>query len=268
MNGEDQVLALLEMADPVPDPDGFAVDVSRPVTLVDSRFGSDIMQEAQRSTVRSDAPNRNVWIIGVAAAVVLAVGVVVAMLVATQQEPAQPAPVEGAAQIAAVETWIDAKNTGDWEALIGGLVGEERDGFAAYKNQFDAGLVANERLTIIEPCVYGGETDSGQPTVVCGLTRTNDFTDTLGVVDSGRSEFVLDADLGIVAWNDNLESNDPDDDHVMAFMLWMLTEHPREYVQLSAYASNWYARTPRDMEIALSFVEEFAAQSDVYPLTP
>ncbi len=274
MTHEDQVLALLAGANPVRDAEAFASEASGSGSLVVLEQRREPMQETKPSVVdRPESGIRKGWIAAIAAVVVLIIGA--AALVLSNRSESPPVITEvtttidtqAQAAIEAVTSAFGALSDGDVDAWIDALTGEEQEGATIWRNQFEADLVANRTFSLPEGCTYQGVDGDGLHVVACRVVVNDDFLTALGIVDGGDGLFYLDEDLKIVTWNDNATSNDPGD-YETEFLNWFYQEHPEVAGRMTALRGAWYDRTPADMAIVLEYLDEFIAQSDLYPIEP
>jgi hypothetical protein len=286
---EDRVLGLYAHANPVPDPDRLEAELRDHVHRTALEQGRDSMQKTDLHTIESTNRNRRgPWILAAAAAfvAVLAVGALIVVTVGdnTAAEPANPATVDGStttaapptagtsaddeAAIRSVVASIEARNSGDWNAWLATLGGEELAGVEPWRNQYEANVAAHESTTINDDdgvgCRVVGSGLHGETLVACDVIVRDDFSGAGGVVAEGQSIFYL-LDGKVVTWDDGLRSNDPGD-FEMAFLTWFTSAHPDVADGMTAGPNDWNARTPDDIVTVLMYVDEFVAQSDTYPI--
>ncbi len=165
---------------------------------------------------------------------------------------------------------IAARNSGDVDAWMGTLGGEELAGVTEYRNLAEANVVASYEMTVTEPdgpgsgCAVVGTGLDGETLVSCPVRVDDDFIGAAGVFYQGQSIFYV-LDGKVVQWDDGLNSNDPGDLET-EFLRWFFGEHSEVASEMTAGLTDWYTRTPDDMATVLQYVDEFVAQSDVYPV--
>ena len=94
----------------------------------------------------------------------------------------------------------------------------------------------------------------------------NDLLDAAGVTLIGDGIFSLNEDLKIIGWDDHFTTDDPAD-YEEEFLNWLYASHPEAIAGLTFGIRQWYDRTPEDMAIVLEYLDEFVAQSDLYPVS-
>lgn len=247
----------------------------------------------------NERPKRSGWVWAVAAFVaVLAAGAI--LLVLNNQgagEPVVPAPnttiptestlaesetattLEAtpttsaeerlAARMTVVEAMIVARNSGDYEAWRASFPAESPnifDGLVTDESELEwqrAHMAANDVWTITGEC-----TDT-LAYVSCPMTLVNEFYGPAGIfftVPSMHLSFNADEELvgiGAQVWEiagDTAEYAD-------AFDAWLAEAYPDVHASFGPRVEGEGALpNPEDMPTAIQYVEEFLAQSDVYPV--
>jgi hypothetical protein len=169
--------------------------------------------------------------------------------------------------MAAVTDAYAALSAGDVDEYIDALAGEEQEGALTWRNQYEAGAVADLSIEFPNGCTYQGTGDEGNHLVECYAVTTSDFYEAAGIVEVGDDVFHLNSDLKIVGWDSGNETNDPGDFET-EILRWLYAEYPDVADGMTAGPSNPWDKTPEDVAIMLEYAEEFVAQSDVYPLAP
>ena len=181
--------------------------------------------------------------------------------------------------LAVVFSAIEARNRGDIAAYKASLTGEEAQVEA--HNLSEALSYANRTMELSD-CRVTGKAPGGESIVECEATTTDDFYSAGGIVETGLATFLVNE-------NDKISSVGccgPDEDipweetelamFNFAFWSWMMDAHPTIFDDIgpSLYdipglaSFHGDSRDPAEMLIAVEYVAEFVAQSDVYPLDP
>ena len=136
----------------------------------------------------------------------------------------------------------------------------------AYRGLFESYLAANLTYTIREPCMVFGVGLNGETLVRCDTQSQNEFERTAGLFEHGITIFhVLDG--AIIEWVDGLTSNDPGDFYG-DFWAWFHETHPNEAQAIGTPTEDVFEVMESAVAVAilLEYVNEFVAQSDVYPV--
>lgn len=290
---DDKVFRLLMETNPVPDPDG----LDSPLALTELERRSPIMTTPQPN---SGKRNNGLLIGAIAAVAVLIVGL--GSWAALADNPSGPSTTAVAAAsstttppadseafaLATVSGYLDALNRGDIPAMLemvtGAFASDIGDG------TFEAILAAaNHHGDIIEPCRviavtvdqfgFPMDPDSPETAVECTSDYYNDFFGPAGIFVEPRVErFYVTPDAKIVGFSNDLGFAPPETDpaniytYTRAFYDWLALAYPDVYEEIKVEDGDsipgWYAKDPGHMTIAIQYVEEFVAQSDVYPIEP
>ena len=178
--------------------------------------------------------------------------------------------------LAVVFSAIEARNSGDIDTYKTSLTGEEL-GFEVEARLAEAFTYANA-TTELSDCRVTANTPRGS-VVKCESTSTDDFYGAGGIVDSGTATFLVTEDRKISG-----SSNEGDDipweetEKAMfnlAFHSWLMDAHPSVFDDIVAFPDELgnipglnfgVNHQPAEMGIAVQYVGEFVAQSDVYPI--
>ena len=180
-----------------------------------------------------------------------------------------------AEHVAIIEAMVAVHNSGDFDAwrtylsATPNLFGSKRvlDEDWAFQRSF---LAANEVWTITGPC-----TQIGAQSVGCPTTLANDFMEPAGLTFTVPSlQFAFSGDgeitlIGARAW----EIAGVPETYFAAFDAWLMDTYPEVHSgfgpRVGDTSDDW-GELPdaADMKTALAYVDEFIAQSDVYPLVP
>lgn len=173
----------------------------------------------------------------------------------------------------------------DAVAAVEAHISEVNDGIAGDDFVQQIFKEAGVHISVIEPChrVDTSElvtaSDPDHVMVECTVEMTFDYFLAGGVTDSGAMAFVVAADGAIVDDSDELYVVDGEccpalGDFNMAFYAWLETAYPDVLDQIDPGDGSRFAwpgfmtRNPDHMSIAMQYVDEFVAASDVYPLEP
>ena len=177
--------------------------------------------------------------------------------------------------LAVVFSAIEARNSGDIDTYKTSLTGEEL-GFEVKVRLAEAFTYANA-TTELSDCRVTANTPRGS-VVKCESISTDDFYGAGGIVDSGWMTFLVTEDRKISG-----SGNEGDDipweetERAMfnlAFHSWLMDAHPSVFDDIVAFPDelgnipglNFGGHQPAEMGIAVHYVGEFVAQSDVYPI--
>lgn len=283
MNDE-KVFQLLSETNPVPDPDG----LDSPLALAQLERRSPNMATDTRSTTEQartrparDPNRRSRLVIGVAtAALALIVGLGTWAVIGGGGDVALDPDVE------VVQSAIEARNRGDIEAYKASLTGGELD-FEEAVHVEEALSYANQKTELVG-CLVTGQSQTGLSIVECESTTTDDFYGAGGIVGSGTMTFFVNEEGKISGISDETDDIPFVKTEVAifnnAFWLWLMDAHPAVFDEiafgpgsrdsipgLSFPASINFGvddlHDPAEMGIAVQYVDEFVAQSDVYPLS-
>jgi hypothetical protein len=268
---EEQVWTILVEANPVPDVDrDEATDLATPM-----RRSSEMTQLDTRKT--DEKPSTRPPMVWLAAAI--AIVVVGALIILTRSggdeiDPADLPTTEGAG-VRAVNTWIDAFNSGDFVALSEVAVlaeSEDPNGFWSWSYGGDIRYMeevfmnANARITVLEPC----QLVSLDPKVVeCLTDGGDDFWGAAGLGGEATMSFTLNEENLVVGWSDDQPCCEAETALHRAFNTWLAENHPDVRADISPAASDaapGHSWDPAKMSIAIEYMDEFLAQSEEYPL--
>lgn len=183
----------------------------------------------------------------------------------------EPLPTE---PVAVVEAAIEAFEAGDLDRLAE-LSENEIGGWLLGPPELVAGKAeANARFVGDGSCAQGDD----PTTVVCRGTETNDYWGAAGLDRTGTLiVVVVDGTITEVVFQSQ------DDDELVLygerFLEWFMVSHPGVYASLPSYEgeaagghriafSTSGVPIAGAMSTALTYVDEFVAQSDLYPITP
>jgi hypothetical protein len=255
----------------------------------------------------SEPRRRGVWVAAVAFATVVLVGVAIALvgggepdegvpvdgattLATTTEAPtttateaptttattAAPAELTDEAMVAIVEDFVGVHNSGDfvaWQSLFGdrpSVFGEPMitDADWDFQRSFFA---ANEQWTLTGDCILRPNSK-----VECPAELRNDFMGPAGLFFVvPQLDVTLDSEgevisIGGTRW----DIRGVPEDYFAAFDAWLAEIHPDIHASFGdrvgdpVTGDDWGALpSAADMATALEYVDEFLAQSDVYPLT-
>lgn len=264
------VVALFEGANPAPDPGRLelALDDRAHLDAVE-QWSEDMTETTIREINPAPTEGQSRWRpVSIAAAITLLVGLLAVSFFLNNRS-------DVAVEIRSIESAIAAYNDGDvetwvaaWDPTAQGIQPLSWGYF------FEIFMQANEQMTIVEPCAIVGEasTESGQPVIVeCLISYRDDFHGPAGVnLETEVSRFTLNTDGLITRWEDGRECCLAEQAFTSAFNIWLRDTHTDVYESIQLYDMGSLPRfssDPANMAIAIQYVEEFVAQSDVYPLS-
>jgi hypothetical protein len=276
MNDE-KVFQLLMETNPVPDPDGLdsPIALAQPVGRNPNMATSERISTEPTRIVR-DPSRRSRILIGAAAALVVIVGIGTAVVIGGDKDAATEP------EVAVVLSAIEARNSGDIEAYKAYLSGAELS--VENRSNLSEALSYANNSTILANCRVSEKTPTEESVVECDATQIDDFYGAGGIEESGTARFHVTDDDKI---NDSGVSVDGEEDvpweetemaiFNVAFFSWLADAHPAVFdgIQTTGFepqnipglaAFPGDSRDPAEMLIAVEYVAEFVAQSDVYPI--
>lgn len=276
MNDE-KVFQLLVETNPVPDPDG----LDSPVALSQLERRSPNMATSERISVeppgtRTGRERRNRILIGAATAVVVLIAGLGTLAILDGDSDATDEPA-----VAVVLSAFEALNGGDVDAYLAGLTGGALEDEETHRAA-EALSYAN-RTWELDDCRLTGMTSAGESLVVCESTQTDDFRGAGGIVETTTLRFIVTADDKI-AGRTSLDGVPFSESEFAkfnsAFWSWLVNAHPVVFDEIGPppnvtsgipgvdWSEQGDPHEPDEMLIALEYVAEFVAQSDVYPIKP
>lgn len=288
MVNEDQVRTLFARANPVPDSGLInTAEFGRPAQL-------DAIERSSEMT-KTETPSRHTeavrtpltpWL--VAALVIVLVGTVVLLTregpVNTPVATAPPAPAPTTPPeitepevvvepgVVNVEAFIAAFNVGDVEGMIEvvapgyPLVVMINEDYAHHEQLLFA---MGTRWELVEPCKVSADS------VDCAISVTDNLFGPAGFDHTSTFVFDVDDRGRILRWDDR-GCCERQTEYIQAFWRWLEAAYPEDYAEFDALADftlphslpGYRLGRPSLMTKAIGYVDEFLAQSDVYPLDP
>jgi hypothetical protein len=268
---DDKVFRLLVETNPVPDPDGLdsplgLIEIERrsPTMATDERISTELTRtKPVRGGNRLHGP-----LLGVAAAVlVLIIGIGTWAVIGGNQDAAD------GSEVSVVLSHYEAMNNGDIDGWFATLT--EKAAAAESRDTQQLFVNMNSQTEFVEPCrLIEPSPTTGLARVQCKVSVTDDYHDpggiqmirvgTFAITDTGKIDVVIgvfDSESGtesvFYAYNRD-------------FWQWLAIAHPdvADAITPSDGQSlpGWQS-DPADVFTALDHIDEFIAQSDVYPLT-
>lgn len=263
----------LRRANPVPEPDRllaapdametFVLAVMERTEETGERLAESVKME---KPVAQRADRRRSSLLLIAAVAAITVAVAGALLVTTwlrpDPEPATPTPTE---ETAIVNAAYDALNAGDIRAWLDHFAADAEVFGAsptAARDLFEVLAAANYRAAIVEPC----RRVDGR--VTCTITETTDFYAAGGLSLTRTETFVVDEHGKIAEASARVVAITQPGYHVFtqAFYDWMRDAHPEVHAELRPRITTHLPPEPEQMRAALDYLDEFIAQSDVFPV--
>lgn len=256
--------------------------------------GDLIMVDVPSRSTDTDQKTPRRWLVyaSLAAAAVIVLVVALALFDRTEESSEldvvdSPADVESPPvvtlppEVATVLEYYDATNRGDIPALLALLTGSaaEDSGDGTFEQVF---AVANRQATVIEPCRVADADVDGQTLIECTTSYYDDWFGAAGInTDAVVEQFTVTDDAKISAISNagpDVASSDRNDDdfaYMRAFWDWLGPTHFDVYDEIRGFDGESFPGFGRDgrdmaedMAVALQYVDEFLAQSDVYPIAP
>ena len=174
-------------------------------------------------------------------------------------------------RVATFESMVEAHNTGDFEVWRGYFV----DNPTLFENRVESHedwwversfIAANEQWTITGECTPAANPQG----ILCPVTTANDFMGPAGLRFIMPQLRILCSDdarisqIGTAYW----EIAEKPEVYFEAFDSWIAEGHPEVHTAFGPRVAGWgLLPNAEDMPTALEYVDEFLAQSDVYPLS-
>lgn len=170
---------------------------------------------------------------------------------------------------------IGAWNSGDFDGWLAFWVVDQDEDDHLFSRSV---MNSNEQIAVTPPCEVTAP-DAGMVRVVCPALWEDDFHGPGGVTGDGTLTFLLDGN-GLIVEDENTGYRGPNgeccpiwQEYNRAFHVWLAEAHPDVYEVIGPHGGSplWYLPgyangDAEHMKIALEYVDEFIAQSDVYPL--
>lgn len=298
------IAELMRAANPVPDPAGALTDdeLDALLLLTQTRSGNMDTKQLQTPVEPGKKRYRGLLVAAAVFASVLVVGGGIALITnrsdpggGVGDEPSTTTDATTTTEAAlAPETAVDAvltaneaRNRGDIDAYKAALTPKAADDEAT-SNLSQAMSYANATRELDGCRVIGNASvvaGAGAVVVECSFTSRDDFYGAGGILESGTATFVVTADGKISEGEtESRQAETPWEESDMGmfnatFFSWLEGAHPAVFARiqpegfepanipgLSFFPGD--TRDPAEMLIALEYVAEFVAQSDVYPLSP
>ena len=235
--------------------------------LGDIRKADRMVETTQERTPRTSVPksSRRGWLIAAAAAVaVLVAGGLFVIAIPGSETAAPPA---GTDPVAVVNSAYDSLNDGDVGGWMEHYTADTFDEQVA--DLYEVLAVAGHRKEALEPCREIGETPGGEAQVECSILEVNDFQGAAGITLTLREVFVVNADSRISSADVTVVSMVQPGYYAFAqsFWDWLLVAHPEVHAANRPQLTTHLPDSPDQMRVALEYLDEFLAQSDVFPVT-
>ena len=211
-------------------------------------------------------------ILVVVGALVALVAIVAALVASIGDDDSAEIPLEGAdgdadarEAFAVVEAAFAAYNSGDMENWA-----RLREGSASLADHFEIDRAVDSRYEV-ERCTYRGftEWDLDGPMVGhgfdCAATQTGRILDVAGIELEMTYNWVVTSDLQSARGGSN-ENFELVNEFQREFLDWLVDAHPEVDVTVH-FAASGGALTVDSLPVALEHIDDFVAQSALYPLT-
>lgn len=292
-------LERLRLADPVPEEDrllaapgamdAFVLSVKersgpvadmreKPIEVRDQapvQVPEDVDQPAGPNVRRSTRPWR--LAAAAAAAVIVLVAATLAVLNGTNGEPDAAAPA-GSDEMGVVLSAYDALNAGDIEGWLGHF-SDDAVMFSAENTRLDetrettrkiyeVQAAANYRADVVEACRLVGPSLAGGRQVECTIRESDDFHGPAGLSLTRRELFTVNDDGKISEVSAQVIAFTQPGYFVynQAFYDWLRDAHPEVHAEIRPEITTHLPQTPEHVRAALEYLDEFIAQSDLYPV--
>ena len=269
-----ELLEELRLADPAP------VNAKRPEAAWSSAVVLQIIQQrsgtmqtqntptSEKSESGPKAPRQTFrrWLIpAVAGATAVIVAIVTAVAIVGNSDEDVIAPTPEAVVLSSYEAW----NEGDFDAwfeaftddaLINGDSKQEK-----WRLLNEVRVLSNSRAEFLEPCRLIEPSPSGDSQVQCTVTRSNDFHGAGGLSVTVLETFVVDETNQISSYDvSTVELVGSELAFNRSFWEWLRVAYPEVASDIYPgmdHQPPGFGDDPKDMLIALDYVEEFVSQS-------
>ncbi len=225
------------------------------------------MTEATKERTRTTptpTPRRRGWLIAAATAVVTALLAGSVLIVTAVAGPDSAAPPAGTEPVAVVDSAYEALNAGDVDGWMAHYTADLFENPLLVARLHEVLAAAGHRKEMVEPCrLIGG----GQ--VECTVRDVNDFQGAAGITITLREVFTVNEDGRISATDTTVLTFTQPGYFVFAqaFWDWLRVAHPDVHAENRPTITTHWPERPEQILVALDYLDEFLAQSDVYPVT-
>ena len=224
-------------------------------------------QTSERPESEPKAPGQTFrrWLIpALAGATAVIVAIVPAVAVLGNSDEDVIASTPEAVVLSSYEAW----NQGDFDAWFGTFTDDaliNGDSKHQWRLLKEVRVLSNSRTEFVEPCRLIEPSPSGDSQVQCTVTRTNDFHGAGGLSVTALETFAVDETNQISSYNEStVELVGSEIAFNQAFWAWLRVTYPEVGSDIYPgmdHQPPGFGDDPRDMLIALDYVEEFVAQS-------
>ena len=259
------IAQLMRAANPVPDPAAALThdELNALLLLTRTRSGNmDVKSPETRG--RQEKNQHRGWLVAAATFAVILVVAGIGLMVANQSDE----DTTVALGLSVVMANYEAFNNGDYDGYLATFTDE----LAQEQPRIEGWRVDNEQIEIVEPCRVVETSPTGDTTVECSTTRSNDYLGPAGIIENVTETFVANGDGKI----SSVENDGPCciaqwRAFNQGFWQWLQVAYPAVFEEIRPIDFDSFPgwqRDPADMLIAIQYVEEFVAQSDDYPINP
>lgn len=212
------------------------------------------------------------WVAAAAAAVaILVFGTTLVLISGTtgERDTAAPGTVD---EVGIVLSAYEALNAGNIDAWLGHFTDDALI-FGGTRlvadNLYKVLSAANYHAEVVESCRRIEPTSQGETQVECTIKETDDFHATGGITLTRKELFAVNQDSQISQVDAQVIAFNQPGYYVFnqAFFDWLRVAHPDIHAEIRPPITTHLPQDPEDMSTALRYLDEFLAQSDLYPIT-
>lgn len=229
------------------------------------RMTETIKDQTQSGPVPTPEPRgRRGWLVAAAAAAVTALLAGSVLIVTAVAGPDSAAPPAGTEPVAVVDSAYEALNAGDVDGWMAHFTADHFENPPLVAGLHDVLAAAGHRKETLEPCRPIGEEQ-----VECTVRDVNDFHGAAGITITLRERFTVNEDARISATDTTVISFTQPGYYTFTqtFWSWMEDAHPEIHAENRPVLVAHWPEEPEQIRVALEYLDEFLAQSDLYPIT-
>jgi hypothetical protein len=225
------------------------------------------MTEATKERTRTTPPptrRRWGWLIAAATAAVTALLAGSVLIVTAVAGPDSAAPPAGMEPVAVIDSAYEALNAGDVDGWMAHYTADHFENPLLVASLHDVLAAAGQRKEMLEPCRPIGEEQ-----VECTVRDVNDFHGAAGITITLRERFTVNEDGRISATDTTVISFTQPGYYTFTqtFWSWMEDAHPEVHAENRPVIVTHWPKEPEQIRVGLEYLDEFLAQSDLYPIT-
>lgn len=186
------------------------------------------------------------------------------LIVTAVAGPDSAAPPAGMEPVAVIDSAYEALNAGDVDGWMAHYTADHFENPLLVASLHDVLAAAGQRKEMLEPCRPIGEEQ-----VECTVRDVNDFHGAAGITITLRERFTVNEDGRISATDTTVISFTQPGYYTFTqtFWSWMEDAHPEVHAENRPVIVTHWPKEPEQIRVGLEYLDEFLAQSDLYPIT-